>query len=165
MQRKLRVLFLILCTITLVPIVSVSAKKPLVGIMDLELILVPHPKGLITWEGTIELDGESYDMRFYFIGPGIPRDGATGKAGHFGEIWEIYDGSPDNLILWGFDKGVTNQKKDLSHWQYRMNGNVEYAASGWEVYLGRNVHMSGIITWYGPPATPGSIAPGVFRIN
>ena len=71
----------------------------------------------------------------------------------------------DNMILWNFDKGLTNQKKDLSYWPYRMNGNVEYAASGWEMYLGRNVHMSGFITWYGPPGTPGSIAPGEFRIN
>ncbi|MHA2390235.1 MAG: hypothetical protein ACXACW_16055, partial [Candidatus Hodarchaeales archaeon] len=62
-------------------------------------------------------------------------------------------------------KGITNQKKDLSHWPYRMNGNVEFAASGWEYYLGRNVHMSGVISWNGYVPALGSIAPGVFRIN
>ncbi len=134
--------------------------------MDLVLVLAPHPKGPITWLGTIEFEDKgTYDMRFILIGTRIPRDGPTGKAGHFGEIWEIFDGDPDEPILWGYDKGVTNQKKDLTCWPYRMNGKVEYVASGWEDYLGRNVHMSGIITWYGPPGTPGSIAPGVFRIN
>jgi hypothetical protein len=59
-------------------------------------------------------------------------------------------------------------QKDLT-WPYRMNSIVKYTASGWEEYLGRNVHMSGTIEWYYPPPPPPALpegeAPGIFRIN
>ncbi len=175
MRKKLLVFVLMFSVLTLVPIVSVSAEKPhLIGSMTLSLLpefdLPPsYPEGsFVTWQGTIYFEGiDEYEMRFILIGAGIPREGPTGKAGHFGEIWEIYDGSLCNMILWGYDKGVTNQKKDWTHWPYRMNGHVEGAAdtAGWTEYLGRNVHMSGIITWLGQPYSPPAIAPGEFRIN
>ncbi len=171
MRKKLSILFLFVSVLTLVPVVSVSAEKPhLIGIMDLTLkfeeLPAPYPsEWVVTWQGHIDFGpGKVYGMRFILIGTGIPREDPTGKAGHFGEIWEIFDDNPNNLILWGFDKGVTNQKKGLT-WPYRMNGHVEDAALDWEAYLGRNVHMSGDIVWVGAPFTPGSTAPGEFRIN
>ena len=56
--------------------------------------------------------------------------------------------------------GITN----IINCKYHMNGNVEYAAEGWETYLGRNVHMSGEIIWDEITGFPLE-APGTFRIN
>jgi hypothetical protein len=169
MRKKISILLLVFSILTIFPVVSVTAKNPLYGDMDLKLLLEPHETNsawTITWVGTITFEEKGpFDMRFILIGTGIPREGPTGKATHFGEIWEIYVGTPDDMILWGYDKGVTNQKKDTLDWPYRMNGKAEEATFGWEKYSGRNVYMSGTISWLGAPFTKGSTAPGIFRIN
>lgn len=158
---------------------SVSAKKPLIGHMELYLILEPqtpysYPQGefeLVTWEGKITFKAEYY-MRFFILGSGKPGNPETGKASHFGEIWEIWTADPDECglpILWGTDEGLTNVEKDLT-WKYRMNGIVKEAFDyegypEFSMWAGRNVHMSGTIIWNLVPFAVGSEAPGIFRIN
>ena len=176
MRKKFSLVLLIVTLLTIVPVSSVNAKKPIRGQMTLYLILEMQEtytgmEELVTWEGTIEFESEYY-MRFFFIGPGKPGNPEPGKASHFGEIWEIWTCDPDEgglPILWGTDEGLTNIEKDLT-WKYRMNGIVKEAfdQSGYpsfSMWACRNVHMSGTIIWNGEPFAINSEAPGTFRIN
>jgi hypothetical protein len=167
MRKKLSVLFLTVAILVLIPTISVSAKKPFIGDMNLDWVGVGHSQGFLTWEGIIEFrdfEGGPFYMRFFFVDTGIPRQDPTGSAGHFGEIWEIWSAHPSvgYIILAGTDKGITNIEKDMT-WKYRMNGIVDCTAPEWEVYSGRNVHMSGTITWV--KIEEEATAPGIFRIN
>jgi hypothetical protein len=181
-------LLLLVFTLALLPAGLTQAKKPLIGTMDLEFNLawfeVGPQEGVPDWVGTINIDGEQYGMLFFAIGSGKPftADPPGGSVHFFEEIWAIYDMGdkvfpeiptldgweywlpddtpPDELILCGHDVGITNRINS----KYHMNGNVEYAAEGWETYLGRNVHMSGEIIWDEITGFPLE-APGTFRIN
>lgn len=151
---KLLMLALALALV-LVPAVLVNA-KPLYGEMAL-FFMAPgpvHPDyGAPVWSGTISGDING-NMYFYNTGS---KD--VGQAHHFWEVWLITDGDGDTLLT-GTDKGVVSWKNN----KYRMNGVVTDAALQYEDLFGRNVHMSGIITFdpdTGLPAT----APGVFRVN
>ncbi|MFX0079233.1 MAG: hypothetical protein ACFE8O_08340, partial [Candidatus Hermodarchaeota archaeon] len=64
------------------------------------------------------------------------------------------------LVMWGYDEGITN----MANTKYHMSGNIEEASGVFEKYDGRNVHMSGIIIWYEEMPAP-HFAPGTFRIN
>jgi hypothetical protein len=178
-------LLLFVFTLALLPVGFTQAKKPLIGTMDLEFNtgwFVHGPQAFVPdWVGTITIDNDVYGMLFFAIGSGKPftADPPGGSVHFFEEIWAIYDtdfegsipssdlddwedylpiNDPSELILWGYDVGITNKINT----KYHMNGNVEYAAEGWEMYLGRNVYMSGEITWdAGLPL----YAPGTFRIN
>jgi hypothetical protein len=179
-------IFALTVTLTTALLSVVYAKKPLVGTMDLTYnTLVPGPQPLIPdWVGTITIDGEEYGMLFFAIGSGKSFDDfLKGQVHFFEEIWAIYDtdfdlrslipsnsavdwdywlpaNEPDELVLWGYDKGLTNVRNS----KYHMNGDVQEANgifSGWE---GRSVHMKGVIQWN--PETGGpQYAPGTFRIN
>ena len=183
MRKKLSVLFLVVSILVLLPVLSVNAKKPLIGHMELSLVLditqipysypPPDPENpyLVTWEGKITFEAEYY-MRFFLVGTVKPGNPETGKAMHFGEIWEIWTADPDEgglPILLGTDEGLTNVEKDLT-WKYRMNGIVKGAFDQggypkFSTWAGRNVHMSGTIEWLGEPLAIRSEAPGTFRIN
>lgn len=171
--------------------VPASAAKPLGGDMELDFNLGFDFDGApcddITWAGTVELDGTEYGIAF------IPAGGKdVGKAHHFIEDWVIYD-TPfvfeddfvdgvlvncvpvdGEVVLAGIDAGVSSPNS-----KYRMNGTVGEANAPFAKWLGRNVHMSGIITWQEiqvpeDPEDPNSAlititvpatAPGHFRIN
>lgn len=132
---------------------TAQAKKPLRGAMEL-YFMAGGPDigyGSPVWSGTItgDINGEMY---FYSTGA---KD--VGQAHHFWEVWYITTVDGD---LIGTDKGVVSWEND----KYRMNGVVTEATRNWAYLEGRNVHMSGIITWdpdTGLPAT----APGTFRVN
>jgi hypothetical protein len=186
MKEKVSKLLLLSLTLNLIllPLGAIKAKKPLEGTMDLEFNLGwPAPQDEIPdWVGTITIDGEEYKMLFFAIGSGKAFDEDPGKVHFFEEIWAIYDtdedltllipsdsaldweywlpeNDPEELILWGYDKGQTN----LVNSDYHMNGNVEEAFEEFSVWEGRNVHMSGVIEWYENGAP--NFAPGTFRIN
>ena len=127
-------------------------KKPaanLIGEMDLNYM--PGWDGSITFE-----DGSTYGIRFFHLS-----DKMTGVAYHFGERWEIYDGQ--GVLMAGPDEGVSPGPKFPDPTKYVMNGYVEEANGDFAEWLGRNVHMSGVITYdaSGYPLT----APGTFRVN
>ncbi|MFW9831713.1 MAG: hypothetical protein ACFFD8_08060 [Candidatus Thorarchaeota archaeon] len=188
--RKLRVGLLVLVfSLTLVAVVPVQAKTPLIGTMDLQYNLAwPGPQDEIPdWVGKITIDGdgdgigELYDMAFFAIGSGkaFVTPPFRGMIHFFEEIWVIgeinYEFNEDgilvvyeevNILLWGYDKGTTN----LQTSRYLMNGYVEEANGDFEGWAGRRVHMAGIIEWQilGPPENPivaPLYAPGTFRIN
>jgi hypothetical protein len=145
-----------------------STAKPsanLTGEMDLYFDLTSVPPTDPVWVGTIDFEGYgTYGMRFFHLSPF--RD--YSQASPFEEYFEIYDLTDATIVLAGPDVGVTTlANKPPEPCKYRMNGEIDVAAEPFEGWLGRHVHMSGMITWQiipevGPvPAT----APGIFRIN
>lgn len=146
-----------------------SEKKPsayLKGTMDLTFNPAGAQNQLIpVWVGTISLEGypEDCGMRFFHLSP----QKGFSQASPFEEYFEIYDLiNPEHVYLGGPDVGVTT----LANSKYRMNGEIDVANSPFEGWLGRNVHMSGIITWQNigtvdEPIIVPATAPGIFRIN
>ncbi|MFX1301208.1 MAG: hypothetical protein ACFFAL_05630 [Promethearchaeota archaeon] len=166
-------------SIALVAAAPVQAKKPLIGDMNLEFNLGwAGPSDVIPeWVGTITINEVDYGMVFFNLGTGKPFASAgEGNVLFYGEIWAIYEWvtfdfesqvlETGELILMGTDEGVLS----FANSKYRMNGVVTEVGVGWEIYNGRNVHMSGYIEWQtlqtpdGPVVAPYK-APGIFRIN
>lgn len=174
MKRKIFVLLAMMVALSLISLAPASAKKPLVGDMELEFNLEFGVAGTdfahITWVGTIDFDGDVYGMAFVPTGA---KD--VGKVHHFWEDWFIYpydadnpfftfengvltEFDPEDPVLWGTDKGVSSPND-----KYRMNGSIDGAEDPFTEWVGRNVHMSGIIEWY-PFGAP-HYAPGVFHAH
>lgn len=151
--------------------VTTSLAKPspnLTGAMELDFNLdwlgeVDVP----IWVGTISFEGYGeYGIRFFHLTPFK----TYSQASPFGETFEIYDGD-GNVVLGGPDVGVTTlANKPPEPVKYRMNGEIDVANEPFEMWMGRHVHMSGIITWQvletpdGPVIAP-ETAPGTLRIN
>ena len=148
-----------------------SMKKPspnLTGTMELDFTFGVWPEEPV-WVGTVTFEDYGvYGMRFYHLSPFKEYS----QASPFEEWFEIYDLGDETLVyLAGPDVGVTTTaNKPPEPCKYRMNGQIEEAAAPFEGWLGRNVHMSGVITWQvlstpdGPVVVPAT-APGTFRIN
>ena len=142
-------------------ITSTLAKKlaaNLIGTMELDFMFV-NP----VWVGTVDLEGYGvYGIRFENLGG---RD--AGQASHFVENCEIYDLlSPTTIYLGISDFGVVS----MANSKYRMNGEIDVATGEFGEWLGRHVHMSGIITWQNlgtveEPIIAPDTAPGTLRIN
>lgn len=172
MKRRLSTVLAIVVALTLVSVAPVSADEPLVGDMELEFNL-EFGTGLfpaISWVGTVDFDGDVYGIAFFPTGA---KD--VGTVHHFWEDWAIYpydagdpfftftggvltEFAPEPPVLEGYDRGTAMKNN-----RYRMNGSVTGVADPFEEWLGRNVHMSGVIEWYefGAP----HFAPGTFRVN
>ena len=147
-------------------------KKPVPHIttaMNLNFVLPwmrPYPE--LSWEGTININGVDYYMKFDHLS-GPPRD--YSQVSPFEEYFYIMDGN--NVVLAGPDAGVTVLANKLPEpTKYVMNGKIEVANEPLADWLGRPVHMSGVINWQfvTPPGAsePGlfpATAPGTFRIN
>jgi hypothetical protein len=176
MKKSITSVIFVISLLTLVStMAAVNAKNPLYGTMDLQFNLAwpGYSTEIPDWVGTITIDGVEYGMAFFCIGSGKPFDPGPANVIFFGEIYVIYydldftfneDGTlgvfePGAIALWGYDNGLTNLKNN----KYHMNGNVEDANGIFSQWIGRQVHMSGVIVWY-PFAAP-QYAPGTFRIN
>lgn len=150
-----------------------SAVKPsanLRGVMDLVFNLGAESPDVPVWVGTIEIEGyDNYGMRFYHLSPF--RD--YSQASPFEEWFEIFTLTEDEtVVLAGPDVGVTTlANKPPEPCTYRMNGEIEIALEPFEDWLGRHVHMKGMITWQVFTLPDNSVvvapatAPGVFRVN
>lgn len=180
MKYKLKIsvaLALLLFLITAL-VAPTSAARPLVGDMDVQFNLEwPGPdQGVPIWVGTVTIDGQEYGMAFFNTGTGKPFDDhPSDSVSFFEETWTIYrtlgfefndngglimdSWEPGEVVLSGYDRGVVS----FANSRYRMNGYVEVAADDFAQWVGRRVHMSGVIEFYdfGAP----HFAPGVFRIN
>jgi hypothetical protein len=150
-----------------------SARKPspnLTGTMELDFdLFAVWPEDPI-WVGTISFKGyvDVYGIRFFHLSPF--RD--YSQASPFEEYFEIYDLGDETVVyLGGPDVGVTTlANKPPEDCKYRMNGEIDVATAPFEEWLGRKVHMSGVITWQnlGTPEDPiiaPATAPGTLRIN
>lgn len=178
MKKRPSVLLAMVVALSLVSLTPAAAKAPLVGDMSLQFNLGwPGPQADIPdWVGTINIDGEEHGMAFFATGSGKPfAEDPSSSVHFFEEIWEIYDMDgfvfefdshgvlttfvKGDVVLWGYDYGITNLKNS----KYHMNGSVEGAGEPFEDWIGRSVHMSGLIEWYlfGAP----QYAPGTFRVN
>lgn len=123
------------------------------------------------WIGTIDFDGDVYDMVFFNVGSGRPPNHKVeAPLGSFNEIWAVYDGLElvfdeecavetfeGDLVLWGLDRGMSNA--DLA--EYQMIGTVEEAVGDFDGLAGKNVSMSG--TFYQEDEK--TYAPGVLEIG
>ena len=139
------------------------AKPQLTGIVNLDFVL-PAPGTLppfYFWVGTVTFGKQTYDLRYKSVGDPPP---PPPRAFVFDERFEIYDyrflGDPDHLLLEGPDAGVV----PCGNNKFVANGKVEFADGPFEEWLGRNVHIKGIITWVIPCVLPQG-ATGTFRIN
>jgi hypothetical protein len=177
MRKRFILLLAMLMVLSVAVALPATAKEPLRGDMELYFNLgfgnpdAPCPD--LSWAGTVELDGIIYGIAFFPTGA---KD--VGAVHHFEEIWEIYDAPfeftggvlaecvPGDIVLAGTDSGVTGPNST-----YRMNGTVAEAFAPFSEWVGRNVHMSGDITWADMELPDGTIvvvpatAPGTFRIN
>jgi hypothetical protein len=141
----------------MLPIVALAlaaSGPPLTGQMELDFY-EDNP----IWRGSITGDISGY-IFFSNVGTGKRGEQEPGMTFPFSETWLIStDKKGKKMLLTGTDEGVVSPNSE-----YRMNGVVTDAAPEWSHLIGRNVHISGYITWdpvTGAPLT----APGTFRIN
>ena len=139
-------------------------KKPAPNLIGhMELYFVMGTQGDVAWDGTIEFEGDgTYGIRFHHLSPAK----GYSQASPFTEYFEIYDlEAPTVIYLAGPDEGVTTLANFKPHEvKYRMNGKIEVASPPFAMWLGRNVHISGVIN--GDPVTLMPLtAPGTFRVN
>jgi hypothetical protein len=189
-MKNLIFMFLVIVTViifigcqedgTLAPVVSQNnqgpeflAKKPaanLVGEMDLQCEIFANWPEEPVWVGTITFEEYgTYGMRFYHLS----EFKGYSQASPFEEYFEIYDlDEVEKVYLGGPDVGVTTTaNKPPEDCTYRMNGEIDQAQPPFEGWLGRNVHMSGTMSWQFVTLPDGSEilvpkeAPGIFRIN
>ena len=130
------------------------AKPHLTGTTDADFVPSNAPH---YWVGTINIDGDTYGLRFESLGPPRPYP----QASPFKEYFEIYEeGDVTNVYLAGPNAGVLNYGNS----KFVANGEVEVANFPFEMYLGRNVHISGTVIWEIFPVLPDQ-AIGTLRIN
>lgn len=105
------------------------------------------------WIGTIELDGNAYDMVFFNLGDGRPPNADLAEPlGAFIEIWAVYDGLEiafdeacavesyqGDLVMWGHDAGVSDHGAS----EYAMTGSVVEAIGDYADLAGQPLFMSG----------------------
>jgi hypothetical protein len=155
--------------------VPATAQDKLAGTMDLSWngCWTGPNEAIPDWTGTIDIDGDVYDMLFWNVGTGWP-PGQTPEAPYaaFNEIWAIYDGLElafddecavetfeGDLVLWGHDAGLL----DTETAGYEMTGTVTQAFGDFADLTDGSVTMGGTVVFdeEGNPLT----APGEFAIS
>ena len=109
------------------------------------------------WVGTIIIDDVTYGLRFESVGPPPP---LPPRAFVFKERFEIWNEDFSILYLAGTDDGVLNYGNS----KFVANGEVEVANYPFEEWMGRNVHINGVVSWVEYPMLPEK-AIGTLRIN
>jgi len=149
---------------------SLKSAKPssnLMGTMELDFTFGAWPE-VPVWVGTVDFEEDGvFGIRFFHLSEF--RD--FSQVSPFEEYFEIYDLVDGTVVLAGPDIGRTIlANKPPEPCKYVMNGEIDVATEPFDMWLGRKVHMSGIITWQvletpdGPVIAPAT-APGTLRIN
>lgn len=148
--------------LVVIPLGAVQAKTPLYCTTDYYFVghlgIFDDEGRLLCWKGTVsgDINGE-INWWMYILDKKCP------QVTHFaGDIWEILDSETDEVLLRGDEKGTTTIRHGKNS-VWRSNGKVIEAYGGFEIWVGRNVHMSGHFTWI-VPGFPGS-GSGIIRIN
>lgn len=125
------------------------------------------------WVGTVDFDGDVYDIIFFNVRPGFPPGFTPAEEyGPFIEVWAVYDGLElvfddecamqtleGDLVMWGHDAGRT----DRGTMEYAARGNVLTAVETFDGLAGSEMAMSGtvVLTDEGAPQTaPGTLVIG-----
>ena len=124
------------------------------------------------WIGTIDFDGDVYDMVFFNVGNGAPPNYPIPEGtGMFNEVWAVYDGLDiafdeacalqtyeGDLVLWGLDHGTADETAAA----YEMTGEVMEAVGPFEGLAGESLYMSGTFfaTEDGVTKAPGTLEIG-----
>ena len=125
------------------------------------------------WIGTVDFDGDVYDIIFWVIAKGYP-PGLEPNEGFnpFIEAWAVYDGLElvfddecamqtleGDLVMWGHHTGRTNKETK----EYAATGKVLEAFGAFDGYAGSDDVMSGTVLFdvEGAPDT----APGIIVIG
>jgi len=145
-----------------VPIGMVQAKTPLYCTTDYYFVgqngIFDDEGRLLCWKGTVsgDINGE-INWWMYILDKKCP------QVTHFADdIWEILDSETGEALLRGDEKGTTTIRHGKNS-VWRSNGIVIEAYGDFEIWVGRNVHMSGHFTWV-EPGFPDS-GTGIIRIN
>jgi len=135
------------------------AKPHLTGTTNANFIPLPPgtPPPLYFWVGTIIIDDVTYGLRFESVGPPPP---LPPRAFVFKERFEIWNEDFSIPYLAGTDDGVLNYGSS----KFVANGEVDVANWPFEELMGRNVHISGTVSWEIYPVLP-DYAIGTLRIN
>ena len=129
-------------------VTNTMAKKPtpnLIGTQVANFTFTPPT----FWNGTIDFGGVLYGITYISHSP--PR--TYSQASPFEEDFVIYELDtdwtiPENVYMKGWDAGVVtfaNKKPEPS--KVVANGKIEEAFGPFEMWQGRNVHMSGVVIW------------------
>lgn len=138
------------------------AKLNLTGIMTNEFTFTPPT----FWNGTIDFGSEGiYSITFISYDP--PR--AYSQASPFYEDFYIYElgtnwQDPANVYLSGWDSGVlvlANNPPDST--KFVANGKIVEAYGPFEMWLDRNVHFRGFVSWVSIGLPQGAI--GTIRLD
>ena len=175
MLRKL----LLSLSMVLIAVLAVApatmAQDKLEGTMDLarnECYDVSHGEGVFSWSGTVDFDGDVYDVVFWSVGGGLPLGYAPAEGfGPFNEVWAVYDGLEvafdddcevatfeGDPILWGLNAGLV----DTETMGYAATGLVTGAHGAFDGLVGNDMAMNGTIVTAddGARTAPGTLVIG-----
>ena len=122
-----------------------AAVKPaatLDGEFYIQFVLDPANPGP-TWDGVVSFDGldGEYGYRFFSMGARFP-----GQSFHFDERYEFYDLTTGEVLLWGYDKGVSAPSLRMPEPEmFRILGGVEMATGPFEMWLERHLNVKGTV--------------------
>ena len=156
MLRKLTigVSLLLLAALAVAP--ATTAQDRVEGTMDLawnECYPVSHTPDNYPWFGTVDFDGDAYDIVFWSVGGGLPLGQVAPESSRpFREVWAVYDGLEVAFddecalatfegapIMWGLNAGQTNTET----MEYAATGVVMEALGGFDGLAGSGMAMSG----------------------
>jgi hypothetical protein len=138
---------------------SAKPAPKLIGATDCGFSFANPP---IFWQGTVDFgDVGLYGLKFISYDP--PRD--FSQASPFYEDFIIYDLMDESIVyMKGWNAGVvTYANKDPEPVNFHANGKVTEAYGPLEGWVGRSVHIKGLVTWIDVGIPEG--AKGTLRIN
>ena len=175
MMRKFVLSLSLMLMAVLATAPATMAQDRLEGTMELdrnECYDVSHGDGVFSWSGTVDFEGDVYDIVFWSVGGGLPLGYAPAEGyGPFNEVWAAYDGLEvafdeacqiasfeGDPVLWGVNAGLV----DTESMDYAATGVVIGAQDAFDGHAGSDMAMEGaIVTAEDETRT----APGVLLIG
>jgi hypothetical protein len=176
MKRKLAACLSLVLLAILAMAPATAAQNKLEGTMDLSWnTCYPGAPSLEVpdWVGTVDFDGDVYDIIFFNVRPGYPPAYAPdGGYNPFIEAWAVYDdlelafdddcamqSLEGDLVMWGHDSGRTNTETK----EYAATGYVLEAIEAFDGLAGSDMAMGGTVLFTddgAPDTAPGTLVIG-----